>query len=295
MVTLAAVEREVAPRCGPYRREVVASGTVSTAVVTALISTVEQETEENLYLLRRGLLVNGTAVPGYDAGDRIRMVKTHTLSTGTLEPDRAWTTAPAANEYIELHHLHPDAELRPAVQAGLRRAYFVDRSSLILAAAAAERNLTALAAWITDPGAVYEVEHLASTDTSLPTRVGHWNVFAQAAGVFLQTSPDPYPNSLLVTSRRPHSSYVNGVVSTTGPTVDADVLTVSLEYAAAAGHIEAWRRLKARLLGPAQSGKAVSQAEGAREFTKQAYLHFQPPARRVQFSEPFQNATAEVG
>lgn len=291
-VTLAEIEREVAPRVGPYRREVAATGGTSSFTVTALVSSVEQEKVENLYILRRGKKTDGTAVPSFTAANRVRLVKTHTLSTGAVEPDNPYTVAVVADEYVEFHHLHPDGELRPAVQAGLRRCYFVDRSQLTLSAAASERDLTALASWISDPSAVLEVEHLTSGSTELPRRVGWWQAFLKATGVFLQANPDPYPNLLLVTSRRPHSSYVNAAVSTTGPVNDDDTLAVSLEYAAAAGHVECWRRLKARVAGPAQSGKAVSQEEAAREFTRQAYRNYQPPARRAQFSQPFRRHTS---
>ena len=288
MVALMTIEQEVARRLGPYLREKATAGAVNQATVPTLQSTVERESVENLWVLRRGLLLDGTAVPGFDSGDRVRLVSLHTLATGIVVPDRNWAGAVVANEMLEFHHLHPDNELRPAVLNGLKRCYFLDMLTVTPVAAAYERNITTSAAWLTDASQIYNVSSFVASDTIRPPRnVSWWQVSNKAAGVFLSVLPDPYPSSLLLEVRRPHFSYVNSLTSVAGPTLDADVLSVDLFYAAAAGHIEAWRHNRARLIDVAQSGRAIRQSDAAEEFTKQAQIHFTPPkSSRPQFTRP---------
>ena len=286
-VTLAQIEQEVAPRLGPYRQETAASGTTTTCIVPNLQSTIDLNDVENLYLLRRGKKADGSAVPGFVVGDRQRLVKTYTATTGTLEVDRPWTNAPIADEVIELHSLDPAGELRPCVQDGLRRCFFVDRALVSPAAVESERDITALLAWITSPGQIYEVEWNYVGSLDLPVKVTWWKAFSKLGHIWLQLTPDPYPNQILVTARRPVATYVNGADSTTGPTADNDTVEVDLYYAAAAAHIEAWRQRRYRLLPGAQAGLFMSQQEAANEFTKQAAINFRPPAKRTMMSEPF--------
>lgn len=272
--TLADIEREIARRAGPFRQVQAASGTGATLVATALMSSIELGSLADLFLLRRGYLANGTAVPGFVSTDRVRTVKVYTPSTGTLEPDRIWSVAPVATELVELHHLDPADELRVAAQAGLWRCYFEDRVSLALASAAPERDLTALAAWILDPSQVRRVEYAYASATDLPAPVGYHRAYEKSGSVWLQVGPDPYPQTLLVTARRPAATWVDTgagfATSATGPTADNDKVSVDLYYAAAAGHIEAWRRFRPRLQPVAQTGLYADQATAAAEFSRLA-------------------------
>src|SRR5262245_5878930 len=164
-VTLAAIERALGARCGPFADLVVEQGLLSTEVqVAALRSTAELGGWENLFALRRGVYAPGTStpgapVPGFNAGDRVRLVKTYTPSSGSLELDRAYAGLAQPGERLELHVLHPEWELRPAVLAGLERCFLFDRIPLLPAGStAAPGDLTGAYPWLTDPASVWGVE-----------------------------------------------------------------------------------------------------------------------------------------
>lgn len=290
-VTLAAIERETAVRLGPYRLVEQSGATAATtaiAYVDALKSAMDLGGMEDLWLLRRGVKTDGTAVPGFVSTDRQRQVRTYTSTTGALEIDRAWTTPPIATEQMELHYLDPANELRTAVLAGLKRCYFVDRATITLTSAAPERDLTTSAAWITKTTQVYLVEQQAVASNSLPSPAQWAKPFYKAGHVWLKISPDPYPDALLVTARRSHWAWVNSAASTTGPTLDGDLLDLDVNYAAAAGHIEAWRYVREKLRAPSAAGLAVSMEEAADEFTRQADLNFQPLKQQaLRLSQPY--------
>lgn len=290
-ITLADVEREVAPRLGPYRRiQVAAPGSANppSFVANVLKSSRERgDVTEGTFILRRGVLADGSAVPGFVVDDRVREVKDYAPLTGTVTADRAYTVAPAQTEMMELHHLHPDEELRPAVLSGLRRCYFVDRANVTLTAASAERNITFALEWLTDPAQIYAIAAALPSGLDLPASIQWWRVFPRAGAVWLAASPDPYPNSLLVTALRPHFTYVNGAYAANGPTADGDTLAVPLDYAAAAAHIEAWRLWADRLADAAAEGRRATQAEAAREFTRLATRYVPVPEGRVQHAAPF--------
>jgi hypothetical protein len=81
------------------------------------------------------------------------------------------------------------------------------------------------------------------------------------------------PVSVWVSAWRPASSWVNGAESLTGPTNDGDLLDVDVDYAAAAGHIEAWHRFPARMVAAAAGGTQATQQMAAQEFSRQANLY----------------------
>ena len=67
------------------------------------------------------------AAPGRRAGaDRVRTVDRVDGPSGSLVVDFPYEDAPVAGEWVELHHLHPDQQLRTDVLAGLRRCYLLD-------------------------------------------------------------------------------------------------------------------------------------------------------------------------
>lgn len=289
-VTLADVERSLAQLVGPYRRLTVASGDAGSMIITSLISNVENTEWENLYLLRRGKKSDGTSVAGFTDVDRVRLVKEQEAQTGTLTPDRNWTTSPVADELIELHHFDPDNELRPAAQAGLWRCFFEDRAAVTLPSAAAERNLTTLLPWLRRTTRVKAIEYLASGAISLPAPVSWFKPFTSAGDVWLKAAPDPYPQQVYVTARRPVASYVNGTTNMAGPTLDDDELvgtTEELRYYAAAGHIEAWRLFADRMASAAREGNRASRQDAADEFTRLAGGGAVKQQRTYGFAQPF--------
>ena len=288
-VQLDAIEREVAARCGPFLWDEASSGgTQNTVIVLSLQSTVNNIEYQDMYLLRRGVMkATGEPIPGFDQRDRVRIVKIQNSVDGVLTVDRNWFVYPVDGEALEFHHLHPQNELRKAVQNGLRRCFFVDRSAIPLAAPAFERNLSALAPWITSPSQVYAIQYLPPPGAYAYARDVHWwNTFLTLGDVWLQ-SQDIFPYTLLVTSRRSHFTWVNGVYTAQGPTQDTDLLAIRFDYAVAAGHIEAWRIARSRMVAAAQEGNAVTQVEAATEFSRRAQEEFQPPTTpRIQFSTP---------
>jgi len=288
-VTLADIERETAPRVGPYRQVRASSGTTSTFVAPVLRSTIELGGVTDQYVLRRGALLDGTAITSFPDADRVRLVKQYVPSTGTVTVDDVYTAVPVNNELIEFHHLHPQEELRAAVRAGLKRCYMVDRSAVTLSTASLERNLSSSASWITDPQQVYGIASFtAGTESTLLPLPQSWHrAFGKDGRAWLAASPDPYPATLLVTSRRPHYSYVNGTTSTAGPLLDDDVLAVDLHYAASAAHVEAWRIAQDKLQDASAERRRLTLPEAAAVFTAAAYQHFQPPKASWGFSEPF--------
>lgn len=286
MPTLADIEQEVAARVGPYLRVTASGGSLLGVTVPALRSNAELGGWEGMYLLRRGYLESGAPAAGHQADDRERTVRVYSAINGLLEVDRPWVSAPVEGEVIELHHLSPAYELRPAVQRGLWRCYLVERLTVTLTGSTVERDVTAVAPWLTETSQIYDVAWDYQSGVALPTPVWWWRTFRRDGHVWLQL-PSVATSKLLITARRPVATRVNGGDSTTGPTDDQDELDVDLDYAAAAGHVEAWRRCRQRLQLAAQTGMFASQQEAVAEFSRQALAHFRPPARQVRLGVPF--------
>jgi len=78
---------------------------------------------------------------------------------------------------------------------------------------------------------------------------------------------------------------VNGV--TGYPAHDDDELAVDLDYAAAAGHIEAWHNLPARLQAASAGGQQESQQMAAVEMTRQTMIWMPYSRGHFGFTEPF--------
>lgn len=269
--TLAQVEQETARRLGPYRRFAAAGGTASAVDVDDVRSTIDLGGWVGLYVLRRGeSFALGDEIVGYDPADRVRRIKAYDPQTGTWTLDRAYVgAAVAAGEAVEVHHLEPTHELRPAVLAGLRRCYVEDRVEVTLAGVASERSLTAEIPWLTKRGQVRSIHAGDPASLALPSSVGIATPFERAGAVWVQLEPDPFPSRMLVSVLRPVSTLVNGLDSLVGPTDDADVLTVDLDYAAAVCHMEAWRYVPQRLQ-PLADGRIYLTKEGARSVKNQA-------------------------
>lgn len=277
--TLAQIEQATAQRCGPYRLENVTS-TVGSAQLqfNSLKSDIELGGIQDLYVLRRNASI---------ADDRQRLIKTFTPLTGTVEVDRGYVTPPNIGEQVEFHHLDPARELRPAVLAGLNRCFFMDRVNITLNGAAAQRDLSAVAYWITSPRQVYRAQMVAYNILTQPRDITWTHIFEQDGHIWLGAAPDPLPYGLLIHARRAHSTWVNAADSTTGPLYDTDTLSIDLVYAVTAAHVEAWRIARPRLQAAADQKLTTSQAEAAVEFTSQAKSFFRPPKRRVSLSAPY--------
>lgn len=224
MVTLAEIERETARRLGPFRVWGCASGTANTVVVLAVKSAIDLGGYTGLYLLRRGVKTDGTAVPGFVADDRVRMVKEYDPGTGELTVDRNYATPVVADEQVEAMHLHPEQELRPAVIAGLWRCYLEDRVEVGLSGIGAERNLTAALPWLTKRGQVRAVHAIAVGAGYLPSTILNWLPYEAGGSVWVALDPDPFPNQALVSVLRPVATRVNGL-SAPGPPTPTDVAT----------------------------------------------------------------------
>lgn len=277
MTALSEIEQAAAPRCGPYRRDqqsATQASVTSQAYVDSLRSSIPSGGWENLFILRRSA----------SAADRQRQVSAYDPATGGLQVDRLWTVAPAAGEYLELHHLDPANELRPAVLAGLRRIFFEARLNVVIASTA-DVDLTQQYPWLLRPSQVRGLE-LALTGSTTSRAV---RAYVGSNGhVFLSNPPaDAIAGTWQITALRPVWSWVNGASSTTGPTNDADDLNVDADHAAAAAHIEAWHLFPARMRQAAEAGYQASQQDAAVEFTRVSMLHRQRTPRRFELSLPW--------
>jgi len=313
IVTLAAIERTLGARVGPFADLEVEQALLPTEIqVAALRSTAELGGWENLFVLRRGTYAPGYPPPinppPFDPYDRTRLVKTYTPSSGSLEVDREYNTAPLHGERIELHVLHPEWELRPAVLTGLERCFLFDRLPLVpVDSTATAGDLTGAYPWLTDPSSVWGVEAatmVATVENGLADTawvpVWGWDAIQRTGGVFLLL-PDGcggwWPNgangavngtngSLRVLVRRPAWTVVNGLDWAPGHSwADDDVLEVALPYAAAAALVEAWRVARPRLTPLAQVAAAgqvpmwPTPQEAAAEFSRMTARHFRPDVR----------------
>lgn len=276
--TLLEIEQTVAPRVGPYFKYGATGGTADTLVCDDLKSTVEVGGITNLWVFRRGRTTAGVPIVGFTNDDRQRRIQSLDRSSGTITVDRTYTNAPVAGEEFELHHLDPLQELRPACQAGLKRCYFEYVAAVTFDGSVAQ-NLTTDLDWLTMMGQVLHVGSTYAT-TIAPDDMPFADVYETNGTVWVRGLNGLGLSTVYVTANRPAWTYVNGADSTTGPLVSDDEVPVDLEYAAAAGHIEAWRRARPRLMAAAQIGHQITQEEAALEYTKQAELRVRVPKRR---------------
>ena len=290
--TLAEIERETAPRLGPYKRVTASAGaSAKTVPVGRMVSSLPLGGIEDLFLLRRGkMAADGSAIAGFTADDRQRIIVNYLPDPdGLLEVDRDWATPPVDGEDMELHYLDPADELRPIVLAGLRRCRIVDKASVTLTGTGSERDLTALAPWIRQPTQVYETEYSFNGSIEVPSLVSWWRTYDKSGHVWMAASPDPFPNTLLITHWRYAATLVNGAYSSNGPSADDDLLRVPVRYAAAAAHIEAFRYglTRARVIEAAKTGVFINQDMARDAFEQEAAENFHPPTRRLQPSDPW--------
>jgi hypothetical protein len=292
--SLREIEQEVARRVGPFRiLEVTnaqpgdqesATSTTTSIAVKAMRSTIDLGGYEDMFVLRRGRFVDGTRLPldgqPFVQEDRVRMVRAYRPDEGVLEVDSPYDYAPYDAEEIELHHLEPEFELRPAVLSGLRRCYVVDRQFVPVSSGNIYQiiDLTVTYPWLTSRDQVYSIAL-----TSGAPSVG-WQILPYAGGMSMRPG-EWTPTDLAVVNRRPAATMVwNGGP---GPVIragnvnedwdDEDRFPVPMDYGAAAGHIECWRTVRPRMSLVAQTGMWPEQKEVAAEFTRVSTVFFDPP------------------
>jgi hypothetical protein len=300
------IEQEVARRVGPFQLRYVrnaspgdqesVTSTPTSIALPAMRSTIDLGGIEDMFVLRRGRLRDGTLLPTtlpdgtplpYADDDRIRLVRDYRPEDGVLEVDRPYSYPTYTDEEIELHHLDPEQELRPAVLSGLRRCYVVHRLPVesTLSGPAFTIDLTEQAPWLLTRDQVYGV----SMSGGAPM-VG-WRVEPYGGGLYL-TLLETWFGKAYVTNRRPavamvlpeehvypvgEDSWVIRMGTVNEPWADEDRFAVPLDYAAAAGHIECWRSARPRMSLVAQTGMWAEQKEVAAEFTRVATVYFDPP------------------
>ena len=305
--TLREIEQETARRVGPFFLRVVhnfqpgeppvPTSTTTTIAIKAIRSSMDLGGLTDMYVLRRGRLADGTLLPADDAtttpptprpfvaDDRIRQVRAYNPQDGTLEVDRAYTYPTYNTEEVELHHLDPEEELRPAVLAGLRRCYVVDVLPVLTMGTAPPTylyDLSLLAPWIQTRDQVYSVTMLGGAPL-----VG-WRAEPYGGGMMLTVREWNYGTAYVVNRRPapamtlpfvplPDGGYVVRKGTVNEPWHDEDAFPVSLDYAAAAGHIEGWRSARPRLTATSQIGMWTTQKEAAAEFTRVSTVYFDPP------------------
>lgn len=269
-VTLADIERRLARYVGPYYRY--KGGNTSTTqqvYIPRLKTRIDRGGIEDLFILRRGVLWDGSLITNFTDDDRYRAVEAYTNTTGLLTPDQDWTLAPLNNEAIELHYLDPEQELRPIVQDGLRRCFFWDRLTTESLAAYRTINLTDSFPWLDSVSLIANLESAIVGSRVPPTNVMWWKPYYTGGSVYVNTEWLG-PGSLFIDVLRPHSSLVNNEMSLQGPNSDNDVLRVDLEYAALSAWVQAWIQLTDRLTASAAQGNRLTSQMVADAFSKRS-------------------------
>lgn len=290
------IEAELARRVGPFQYltadpQSPTTATSSFVIIPGLQSSIDQDLVTNLYLLRRGVLGDGTPTPQpIPTYDRVRSVYTVDAGSGRLQPDRPWQITPYPYEQFEVHHLHPDQELFPAIQAGLRRCFFEDRQQMP-PGYYYEWDVTASLPYVTDQQQIRRVQ-VGPWPSGWP---GWWRgplelpfaTYGESGHVWMRISGSvywgPFWGGVLVTLHRSHFTFVNGVDTPGGPVADTDVLSCDLDWIVSAAHVEAWSRSGARLQAAAATGLQSTPQQAAAELQRQGYLHRLPIYDTIQF------------
>lgn len=266
-IMLKDIEALVARRCGSYLR--VKGGSSSS---TTQIHSLRLKSSQNLgnfeteYALRRGLYWDGTVVPNFVADDRVRGLVTYVPGDGTVSVDQAYTQQPQTNEAVELMYLEPEFELRPAVLQGLTQCYFWDEITVSYDGLGQDLNLTAVAPWVTDKFQVKRMQYGLLGSRVPPNRVAWYEPYRSGSSVYIR-SAGVMAGNLQLTVLRPHSSFVNGEISYSGPNDDLDILHVDPEYAAWAGVRQMWIDNPERVAPVTSQNMRPTRDEVASQFT----------------------------
>jgi len=287
VITLEQLEQETARRVGPYLstwadRQVPSTAGFEFVIFPTLRSQIDLDQVTNLWMLRRGVDLNGNPVV-LDISDRQRLVASYDPEQGRVTADRPWMTIPVPGEIFEFHHLDPDNELNVAVDAGLRRCFLEDTLQVQPTDVYGGIDLTAQVPWVTSRNQVINARY----GWQYPWTDAPFDTYLQSGHVMLTGPYGAYaqfvPASVWVSVSRPAWSRVNGLDSTTGPVLDTDGLDVDLDYAASAAHVEAWHLFPSRLQAAAAGGMQATQQMAAAEFTRQVAFWGPSRPRRIGF------------
>lgn len=282
-ITYAQLQQAVARRTGPFFQAAQDSTTPTTSTATsAIMPTLKSSAilggPENLFLVRRAAT---------NPNDRVRGVLSFDSATGRVIVDANWGTPMAPSEQADFVHLHPEQELKPAVMAGLARCFFADTVGIDPTGPYGGIDVTAQLPWVTGPWQIARVQYgWTAPEGDAPFEATQQGGHVILSGMFGAMAPI----SCWLTAWHPHSAWVNGADSTTGPSADADTLDVDLHYAAAAGHIEAWHLFPSHMQAAAAGGFQASQAMAAQEFTRQALIWGPKRPDKVRHNEVFRVA-----
>lgn len=327
-VTLREIEQEVARRVGPFLLHygsAMTSGspplpvsTPTTIGIMGMRSSIDLGGMEDRYVLRRGRMRDGTRLPYTDAvtsmpfspDDRVRLIRNYSPGQGVIEVDRRYTYPVYEHEELEIHHLDPDQELRPAVLRGLRRCWLVHllKVDTVTSTPFGVFDLTERAPWLTGRDQVYDVTfnggapmvnwRVNSHAGRLILRIGEWSpgsvyvVNRRRAATLVR--PNPWPPSGTAEGDVVLAPLINGPIVVGGEETDADgweyrrgtpsddwsdedEFAIPMDYGAAAGHIECWRSVRPRMALAAQTGMWADQKEAAAEFSRTATVFFDKP------------------
>jgi hypothetical protein len=111
-----------------------------------------------------------------------------------------------------------------------------------------------------------------------------FSVFSECGHVWIRTTGGYY-GGLRVTVLHNHAVWINGTDALEGPTSDLDTLSVDLDYAASAAHVEAWHLFPSRMFYAAAGNLQATQEMAAREFTRQSFIWNPPLQGQVAFRE----------
>jgi hypothetical protein len=297
--TLMEIEQALSGRLGGvYRRFQAMTGSTITSVYSSRIKTSVNIAEyDDLYILRRGVLRNGTRVANFQATTGSGWCRTTTTSRGRCTWTETTRLAPANTEMIELHYFDPEFELRPSVLDGLKRCYFWDTVSIASVAPYGKINVSTLAPWITSPRQIMSAEAQAGSANRFPsTRIPWTRSYQVGSAVYLDTS-NTLPGTTVLTVLRPVGSLVNGDMSLSGPDDDWDILPVELEYAVRAAHVAAWIRHPERLTPVAAQGMGIPLEMAAQAFTTRslAMVNFVPEFEQIRFGPGIASGDIVVG
>lgn len=285
-ISLAQLEVEVARRVGPYYtaftdRQVPTTANFTYAQFPVLRSEIDLDSVTNLWLLRRGRCYGDPdEIVPLDVVDRQRLVASYDPEMGRVYADRPWGTIPEPGEICEFHHLDPEQQLRPAVLAGLRRCFLPDTVQAQPTQQYGGIDLTIQFPWLTQPWQIARVR----CGWLYPYSDAPWDTYTQLGHLILTgTYAMPSPVGMWIEAWRPAWSWVNAAESITGPTADDDVLAVDLDYAASAGHIEAWHQFPARMQAAAASTLQATREQAAQEFSRLANVYGPQRSRTTGF------------
>lgn len=266
-VRLMDIEERLARRVGPYfKYKAEDTSGANSVVVKRLKTTVDVGQFDDLFILRRGIYWDDSQVLDFGEDDRVRTIASYDAVSGSLIPDRPYILAPQPQERIELHYLDPEQELRVAALEGIERCYFWDNVLVASTGALREIDLSSSLPWLDDRSSIVGVDYAIPSSIIPSSRVA-WNREVSRKGVIKLQTDWVGPGSLYLDVLRSHKTLVNGEDSLIGPNDDFDILYVDLEYAARAGHVQAWVDFPDRMTPAAAQGLRLTATQAAAAFT----------------------------